>query len=301
MSTGYPSDWDSRRKTVYQRDDYTCQNCGAMGGPQGHAELHAHHIVPKSRGGTHSTSNLISLCSECHNTVHSKSKQAPAPHQQSVGESFEYGQLSDAIVEDIATIASSITEVATVTESRDASLNQEVDELEMTAIELRPLIMQVTDAIETLDTVSSSNYPRELVRHDKKTFESATEYMILGLEWMESRSNQIGSLVEDMYSCPECDGAVDVEEQEYCSNCGAKLQLGPNCPGCGEEVLGTDDFCSSCGESLDDIEDERGVGKKVEEIMNDIESKEEMLIKKTDNMREMFEERNRIINKHSQF
>lgn len=66
----YPPDWDSRRKEVYRRDNYTCQNCGVKGGPNGGAELHAHHIVPKSKGGTHKLSNLKTVCSQCHNAIH---------------------------------------------------------------------------------------------------------------------------------------------------------------------------------------------------------------------------------------
>ena len=66
----YPDDWDSRRKAVYARDGHTCQNCGAKGGPFGNNELHCHHIVPKSEGGSHAKSNLTTLCRDCHNKVH---------------------------------------------------------------------------------------------------------------------------------------------------------------------------------------------------------------------------------------
>lgn len=70
MSTGYPSNWDEIRRQVYQRDNYTCQNCGAGGGVQGSEELHAHHIVPVSSGGSHQPSNLVTMCSKCHNAIH---------------------------------------------------------------------------------------------------------------------------------------------------------------------------------------------------------------------------------------
>lgn len=81
MSRGYPSDWDSRRREVYKRDGYTCQNCGSQGGRYGNTELHAHHIVPKSRGGSHSSSNLVTICKPCHNAVH-YDHQAPTSAQQ---------------------------------------------------------------------------------------------------------------------------------------------------------------------------------------------------------------------------
>ncbi|WP_143417642.1 HNH endonuclease, partial [Halobacterium hubeiense] len=58
MGDGYPSDWDSRRRRGYRRDNYRCQRCGRSGGPRGNAELHAHHKTPKSRGGSHELHNL---------------------------------------------------------------------------------------------------------------------------------------------------------------------------------------------------------------------------------------------------
>lgn len=95
MSDGYPSDWDTRRKDVYQRDDYTCKNCGAMGGSRGNAELHAHHIVPKSKGGTHKRSNLKTMCSECHKAIHG---DAQAPTAQLTGHQETNSPASDAAV-----------------------------------------------------------------------------------------------------------------------------------------------------------------------------------------------------------
>lgn len=77
MREKYPSDWECRRKKVYQRDNYTCQNCGATGGPHGNTELHAHHVVPKSEGGSNQLKNLQTLCRDCHNAIHYESKVAP--------------------------------------------------------------------------------------------------------------------------------------------------------------------------------------------------------------------------------
>jgi|GEM_PF-6300205 len=70
MADSYPSDWDTRRRKVYRRDGFQCQNCGAKGGPRGNVELHAHHVVPKSKGGTHRLRNLTTVCKACHQAIH---------------------------------------------------------------------------------------------------------------------------------------------------------------------------------------------------------------------------------------
>lgn len=50
------------RIKVFERDNYTCQYCGAKP-PE--AILHIDHIVPWSKGGTNDMSNLITACSLC--------------------------------------------------------------------------------------------------------------------------------------------------------------------------------------------------------------------------------------------
>lgn len=77
MMRDYPPDWDQRRREVYQRDRYQCQNCERRGGRHGDHELHCHHIVPKGRGGVHDLTNLITLCKACHNAVHKPHALAP--------------------------------------------------------------------------------------------------------------------------------------------------------------------------------------------------------------------------------
>lgn len=63
----YPSNWDSLRHIVYERDGYKCCNCGSNW-----EQLHAHHIVPLSKGGTNDLYNLITLCKSCHERVHGR-------------------------------------------------------------------------------------------------------------------------------------------------------------------------------------------------------------------------------------
>jgi hypothetical protein len=99
MAREYPADWDSRRKKVYKRDKYTCQNCGRKGGIDGDVELHAHHIVPKSKDGRHELDNLVTLCSKCHKPVHSSS-MAPTSSTPNDNPSF-WDRLGNLDPEDI--------------------------------------------------------------------------------------------------------------------------------------------------------------------------------------------------------
>lgn len=50
---------------VLNRDGYQCQNCKKK-----NRKLHVHHIVFKSKGGTDSPDNLITLCESCHDKLH---------------------------------------------------------------------------------------------------------------------------------------------------------------------------------------------------------------------------------------
>ena len=64
--------WKELAKEVYKRDEYKCQNCGSKHTFKN--KLHAHHTktwakFPMAR---FEIKNIITLCQECHNWVHSK-------------------------------------------------------------------------------------------------------------------------------------------------------------------------------------------------------------------------------------
>lgn len=49
---------------VRERDGNCCRVCGSR------VRVQVHHIVYRSRGGSHDTSNLVCLCGSCHDSVH---------------------------------------------------------------------------------------------------------------------------------------------------------------------------------------------------------------------------------------
>jgi len=67
------SGWEHSRKVTIKRDNFTCQSCGSVGGPQGDVELHVDHLTPQSAGGSDDPDNLQTLCRDCHMAKHGSS------------------------------------------------------------------------------------------------------------------------------------------------------------------------------------------------------------------------------------
>lgn len=78
---GDPPDWRGRSRKCKERDHFRCILCGASGARNICA---AHHIIPKSEGGSHSLQNLVTLCSDCHY------KQRYYGHHKKIAISLEY-------------------------------------------------------------------------------------------------------------------------------------------------------------------------------------------------------------------
>jgi len=63
--------WEPLRLRALKRDDYRCCNCHKR------KKLDIHHIVPVTAGGRNTLSNLVSLCRECHASIHSWLEKHP--------------------------------------------------------------------------------------------------------------------------------------------------------------------------------------------------------------------------------
>lgn len=64
--------WKELITTVYKRDNYKCRRCGAA--HKTNNRLHAHHVKPWAGNpdSRFELSNIVTLCSKCHQWVHSK-------------------------------------------------------------------------------------------------------------------------------------------------------------------------------------------------------------------------------------
>lgn len=66
--------WEALRLQALQRDRYLCQLCLPK---RFTAATVVDHIVPRSKGGSNEMSNLMSLCTDCHDP---KSKREANPN-----------------------------------------------------------------------------------------------------------------------------------------------------------------------------------------------------------------------------
>jgi 5-methylcytosine-specific restriction endonuclease McrA len=57
------------RKRVLQRDGWRCQLCGSM------TNLEVHHQQFRSHSGEDEEENLITLCFECHSSIHGRASE----------------------------------------------------------------------------------------------------------------------------------------------------------------------------------------------------------------------------------
>lgn len=57
-------EWRERRRECYERDNWTCRDCGVK--CHNEVRIAAHHIVPRRHGGGDEIENLATLCASCH-------------------------------------------------------------------------------------------------------------------------------------------------------------------------------------------------------------------------------------------
>lgn len=72
QSPPQPDNWEEIRVAVLKRDDFTCTICGISADPNRNTVLDVDHIVPRSRGGADTGSNLRTLCMTCHEARHGR-------------------------------------------------------------------------------------------------------------------------------------------------------------------------------------------------------------------------------------
>jgi hypothetical protein len=245
-SNNYPPDWDNRRKKVYKRDSYKCQNCGIKGRKQGTAELHAHHIVPKAKGGTHKLSNLKTMCSECHKAIHGE-HVAPTSDQ-----TVDINAENISEITDISQLAGEAGEIIDLFEKmRSLPILSSHSKVNIEESKNKGLLEDIHKHRHKLSNNVSLQY--RLDEHQ----DVADRFVRTNLQFLQSMLGALSSINtfrETLLTveCPNCE-ASQKESADYCGNCGSKLPLLWECPECHSTVNTIENgFCKHCGEELED-------------------------------------------------
>lgn len=285
-SNNYPSDWDSRRKAAYRRDGHQCQNCGRTGGSRGEAELHAHHVVPKAKGGSHDISNLITICNSCHKAVHG---DMDAPTADSGGGYTTQNDTLPSRIKDISDMADVSREALeamieindvmgklTVESNshkqffdRGASQWKKVKQARSTLIETRLLY---TNMEFDFDSYSSGDKSELKFRVAKK------EHLIIKMIELELQdANVIDEYFEllSQVKCPNCD-RKEVSDASFCGHCGEELPDAWECSDCGENIKELKQtYCNSCGSEVSSLPEEQVI--RIESLRDRMEVKNEKM------------------------
>lgn len=86
MSRSLPTNWQSTREGILQRDRYSCLLCSHDGGD---TSLEVHHIIPRLKGGTHNPRNLATVCRTCHLKIHSSHDTTECQHESTFAQILE--------------------------------------------------------------------------------------------------------------------------------------------------------------------------------------------------------------------
>jgi 5-methylcytosine-specific restriction endonuclease McrA len=85
------------RRKVYERDSFTCRDCGLVGKPgKSSGCIQAWHLISLRQGGEHTIDNLITICVECRNRRERQRKRLSRLSAKSATRSGKLGTIVNA-------------------------------------------------------------------------------------------------------------------------------------------------------------------------------------------------------------
>jgi 5-methylcytosine-specific restriction endonuclease McrA len=104
---------------IIRLDGYSCRFCNRRNA------LHVHHVIYRSEGGSNDQSNLITLCYEHHDLIHSNKKRYQPLCQKiiEIREKYSHNTITIPDLEKAATIDSSLKNLLPIIELRSNRLD----------------------------------------------------------------------------------------------------------------------------------------------------------------------------------
>ena len=66
---------DKLRFKIFNRDKDTCRYCGTQWSLKNLVRMTVDHVIPKSKGGTHDETNLVTACNSCNSSKNGRTPE----------------------------------------------------------------------------------------------------------------------------------------------------------------------------------------------------------------------------------
>lgn len=115
-------------------------------------------------------------------------------------------------------------------------------------------INMVESKVSSIEDQNIKNAVMQTLEVAKKDFTDqnyteALKYSVKADKILESRKVPEIAREDELLRCSEC-GSIVNENDKFCWNCGAKIEIQYLCPVCHKEVKSDDKFCRNCGAKL---------------------------------------------------
>lgn len=214
-------DWRADRRAVFDRDAFTCQHCGTVGGDDEPAALRLHPVGDIPLEGDVHESALVTACEDCFATLES------APSTDSVGSEDlfhsvrETTRVQGATISAVASFASLATSLpatldAALDDDTDTDLDESVAEYRRTRRDVSLAIDVIDARLERLAALESAVDPD--VRASLEAFSETAARLQSTLREVVALSETVPTGLE------RCHGCFDPLDGEGCATCGLEAR-----------------------------------------------------------------------------
>jgi hypothetical protein len=201
---------------IRRRDDFTCQSCRAVGGPQGAAELRVVQLVPAAAGGSRHRANLLTLCDDCGEGLQSG---------ETIGSVSRYiSRYRDLVEQVTAGRGAAEGYVACVRALIDTDDGDKWSTYGAAHRELAEGCEEIDAAIDAVRSLPAAEWPASDPL--RETHERCLKRWERWLELTRTLLDRTETLVRARRSntsrCPDCGAGVWLDE-EFCRRCGSAV------------------------------------------------------------------------------
>lgn len=242
-------EWRGDRRAVFERDEYACRNCGAVGGDDDPTTVRTHPIGDVPLEGTVHETSLVTVCTDCFRTLQASETRSGLSLDRNGLFQLVRGtsRTQGATISDVASFASFATSLPTTLDDADEAADEGPEppdrgsEPAAEYLERRLDVLLAIDIVDTrldrLGAVETGDFPSETASLLETVSETATILQSDLREAVTLSETVVGGL-------DRCHGCFEPLESN--SNAGSPTGTG-SCETCGLEPRPAADWRRSDG------------------------------------------------------